>query len=110
MIDLFEHYENLPIEINKLIDRLNFSEPEYNKLEKLNKEFNYYGFNFEYDLSAEPIELNCTAEKFELINNNWTKTEKEITEKTKLIILYNDDLKPYGVGMINEKQTIEVLN
>lgn len=55
-IDLFEQYETLPSEVQKII--MKYSEVgTYQGCEEFLKELKPYGYTFDYYLSAEPFNL-----------------------------------------------------
>lgn len=56
MKDLFEHYTELPIEVQQVLD--NYSEIEtYEDCERLIKELNSIGYTCDYSLDAVPFGL-----------------------------------------------------
>ncbi len=55
-VDLFEHYEKLPSEVQGIISKCE-EQPSYNKLEKMLEELKPYGYTFEYGLDAVPYDL-----------------------------------------------------
>ena len=59
-IDLFEHWELIPNEVQEILERYNEDEQpnDYNTLARLQKELNAIGYNFNYGLDAEPFGLH----------------------------------------------------
>ncbi len=57
MEDLFEHYEDLPIEVQKVIDNFNAKGNSYDNCNELIDELNKVGYTCEYGLDASPYNL-----------------------------------------------------
>jgi len=54
-LDLFEHYEELPQEVQDII--ATFEDETYTECERLLRELKPYGYTFEYYLDASPYNL-----------------------------------------------------
>ena len=54
-MDLFEHYETLPQEVQDII--ATFEDETYDECERLLKELEAHGYTFEYYLDASPYNL-----------------------------------------------------
>jgi hypothetical protein len=86
-IDLFEHYEALPMELQKLL--IQFSENNYKKCERLLIESEKLGYTFDYGLDAEPynlrvLDLSKTLYKeiqynYIIIKESYPELEREST-------------------------------
>lgn len=96
-IDLFEYPENLPTEIQSIFEK--YEESTYENCNKLLDELKPFGFTFNYGLDSIQYELEYKGDLYKIQNNKWIITNEEITEDTKLCLLYSDDLKPYAVGI-----------
>ncbi len=59
-IDLFEHWELIPNEVQEILERYNEDEQpnDYETIRRLQKELNAIGYNFNYGLDAEPFGLH----------------------------------------------------
>lgn len=59
-IDLFEHWELIPTEVSDILERYNEDEQpnDYKTLNRLQKELNKIGYNFNYGLDAELFGLH----------------------------------------------------
>lgn len=56
-VDLFEHPELLPLEVQGVIDKFSESENDYADCAKLVEELNDVGYTCDYGLDAEPYNL-----------------------------------------------------
>jgi hypothetical protein len=56
-LDLFNNYENLPTQVQKIIIEMNSKELEYIDLKNYNKRMIKIGYYFEYNLSGEAYNL-----------------------------------------------------
>jgi hypothetical protein len=61
-LDLFSDYENLPLEVQSIIDKYNSIELDkgldYIDLQAMQSELNVLGYDFEYYLDAQPFNLH----------------------------------------------------
>lgn len=57
MIDLFEHYDTLPFEVQVILDEFSEMDSTYESCAKLVEELNKVGYTCEYYLDAEPFGL-----------------------------------------------------
>lgn len=102
-IDLFEHYELLPLEVQEILQKYSSLDQDYENLNLCLKELEPYGYEFEYYLNAEPYDLKLmeSTKVFELKNNSWIETE--FNPESKQICLYDDSLKFKGIGIYTLK-------
>ena len=100
-LDLFETPENLPIEIQEIIQTYVEEENTYTNCANMLNQVKQYGYEFDYGLDASPFDLKLmkSTKLFRLTNNAWDQIENEEYPQTKQIILYNDDLTFKGVGI-----------
>ena len=56
-MDMFEHYEKLPIEVQAILDKYSEMENDYENCGNLVDELELVGWTCEYGLSAEPYDL-----------------------------------------------------
>tara|TARA_R110002096_G_scaffold20458_3_gene67591 strand:- start:586 stop:783 length:198 start_codon:yes stop_codon:yes gene_type:complete len=56
-VDLFEHYEQLPIHVQEIISGFSEGGNLYAECERLLRELRPLGYEFEYGLSGEPYDL-----------------------------------------------------
>jgi hypothetical protein len=57
-IDLFEYYEYIPVNVQKVLDKANLENGlNYDELESLKDKIEKLGFTFDYSLDAEPYNL-----------------------------------------------------
>lgn len=56
-IDLFEHYEELPLELKEILDKYCDGDFDYEKCAKLVEELETIGYTCDYYLDAEPYNL-----------------------------------------------------
>lgn len=56
-MDLFEHYETLPKEVQVILDKYCIGDSTYEDCRKLVLELESVGYTCEYGLDAEPYEL-----------------------------------------------------
>lgn len=56
-VDLFEHYQYLPKEVNLIIEEMGNDMQEYKDLEAWRKRMNAEGFDFDFDLSGTAYDL-----------------------------------------------------
>jgi hypothetical protein len=67
-IDLFEHLETLPAEVQTIIHSYDDLEFTYERCEQMLKELRPLGYTFEYYLDAQPYHLQKLKE-FEVFKN-----------------------------------------
>jgi hypothetical protein len=56
-MDLFEHYNQLPSEVLKVLDKFSEMDNTYLECEALLNELKPFGYSFEYGLDAQPFNL-----------------------------------------------------
>jgi hypothetical protein len=56
-MDLFEHYETLPIEVKEILDNYQYCDNTYENCSNLVDELEKVGYTCEYGLDAEPYGL-----------------------------------------------------
>jgi hypothetical protein len=64
-VDLFEDYDNIPSNVQKVLDKYSdaFEDGDYRKLEKANNELKKIGYTFEYGLDGQAYDLRKIGEK-----------------------------------------------
>ena len=83
-MDLFEHYETLPIEVQAILEKYCDGDNTYEECANLVAELETVGYTCEYGLDAEPYELRKLS-KFD----DWSR--EEIDNLFEMII---DDMHP----------------
>jgi len=65
MLDLFEHYEQIPVNLQSILNKYenDFLDGNYSGLEKALKECNKIGFTFDYDLNGIAFNLRPIVNK-----------------------------------------------
>ena len=63
-MDMFEHYEKLPIEVQAILDKYSEMENDYENCGNLVDELELVGWTCEYGLSAEPYDLRELSKEF----------------------------------------------
>jgi hypothetical protein len=56
-IDLFEHYETLPKKVQKVLEKHQNDDNEYENCEELIKDLNKVGYTCDYGLDGVPYDL-----------------------------------------------------
>ena len=102
-VDLFEHYQYIPKNIQAIIDKYELEEMDYPDLKKLNEELEAKGFTFEYGLDAEPYNLRKigTTGNKELMKNGGRLKKIEGRER-----LYEDDNVALDHNIVSDKYSV----
>ena len=92
-VDLFEDYDDIPKNVQKILEKYDFEEGDYRTLEKAKKDVEKVGYTFEYSLDGTAYDLRKIGEK--------GKSGDEYA-KGGLVTLYDDYDK--DAGYIIEKE------
>jgi hypothetical protein len=99
MVDLFDKFEDLPIEVQKILNSFNEDcDNTYTELERLLIELKPLGYTFNYGLDGEPYELRLLTEF-----DTWS-----VERIDKVFEYWLDDLHPLdSVRLRNEVRTTD---
>lgn len=103
-IDLFEDYENIPPEVQAILDKYSegIEEGNYQELQKAVDELNSIGYTFEYYLDGVPYDLRPIGSKGKVDEYGTGGGVKSLKVGNKYLYKFNN--KTYEVLAIGEKQ------
>jgi hypothetical protein len=120
-VDLFEDYENIPANVQAILNDYELEDSDYNTLNDLQNELAEVGYTFEFGLDAEPfalrpigVEVNELQGYEDYEKNNFEdggEAEFDIYDYDKKMALINlDEIYEYAIKidrMINEDADLE---
>ena len=98
-VDLFEDYDDIPANVQKILQKYDFEEGDYRILEKAKKDVEKVGYTFEYSLDGTAYDLRKIGQK--------GKSEDEYADGGRVKGKNNQTGETYGVVIGSVKKSDE---
>jgi DNA-binding ferritin-like protein len=99
-VDLFEDYENIPTEVNAILEKYdNFQDADYEDLNRGLEELEKIGYTFNYGLDASPYDLRKIGEK----GRSEVMEENEYAKGGKVKSTFDEKVKAISKRLVGQK-------
>ena len=100
-VDLFEDYDDIPANVQKILQKYDFEEGDYRILEKAKKDVEKVGYTFEYSLDGTAYDLRKIGQK--------GKSEDEYADGGETAAAeHNIKQAKYGARLVGKQKNLDV--